>query len=104
MYMHMYTIVRDSINETQLPWLQTVIHHTGLVKVNVTQCVGFLPIPGLISCAGVIRSGCIPCHVHITLMTGLKNVQYTSSSYIAVYHGICVLVHGLGTVNPVLCG
>ena len=65
------------INEPQLPWLRTAIYHTGLdVKMEVTQCAdAFLPIPGVISCAGVTGSGRITCHAHATLMSGLKDVS-----------------------------
>ena len=35
-----YYIIHDLINEPQLPWLQTAIHHMSLdmLKVKVTQC------------------------------------------------------------------
>ena len=35
----------------------------------------FRPMPGLISCAGVTRSGRITYHAYITLLSGLKMSQ-----------------------------
>ena len=68
------THVRVYNNEPQLPQLQTAIYmHLG-VK-NESRPVCGMPIPGFISYTGVTRSGHITCHVHITLMTGLKDVH-----------------------------
>ena len=56
------------INEPQLSWLQTAIHHMGLdVKSGVyVMC--------FISSAWVTGSVCITCHAHITPIAGFKNI------------------------------
>ena len=64
-----------SMNHNSLGCEQPCIYHRGLNVKMANVHDAFLPIPGIISCAGVTGSGCITCHAHVTLMSGFKNLH-----------------------------